>query len=271
MTGEGTLAEVRLGTMGWSYEDWRGPFYPRDLPASKMLEVYSRVFVPGTVEVDATFYGVPRPTTVAGWAAQVPPDFLFSAKVPRAVTHERRLVGAVEDALHFGALLRRHLASGLGALLLQLPPDFSADERPALEELVAGITSPRGEPGLPWVVEFRHASWAQTNVVADLAQSGVCCATTERLDLGGPLAYLRLLGTENAVARFDEPVLARPDEVAAWASRIARARAENPGGRILVYVRNFFEGHAPATLLALREQLGLPVPTPPGRQQMRLF
>ena len=265
------MTEIRLGSMGWSYEDWRGPFYPRDLPASKMLEVYSRVFEPGTVEVDATFYGVPRPKTVAGWAAQTPPGFLFSAKVPRAVTHERRLAGAVEDALPFGALLRAHLGEGLGALLLQLPPDFSTDERPAFDAFVAGVTSPRGEPGLPWVVEFRHASWAETEVVADLAQAGVGCATTERLDLGGPLTYLRLLGTENAVARFDAPVLARPDEVARWAERIARERAERRSGRILVYVRNFFEGHAPATLLALRARLGLPVPTPPGRQQMDLF
>lgn len=264
-------ADIRLGTMGWSYEDWRGPFYPRDLPAAKMLEVYSRVFAPGTVEIDATFFGVPRATTLAGWAAQVPPDFLFSAKVPRAVTHERRLIGAGEDALHFGALLREHLGARLGALLLQLPPDLSTDERPALDALVADLQSPRGEADLPWVVEFRHPSWAETDIAADLADQGVLCATTERLDVGAPLRYVRLLGTENAVPRFDAPILSRPDEVAQWADRIAGARTNDPASRIFVYVRNFFEGHAPATLLALRERLGLSVPTPPGKQQMRLF
>jgi hypothetical protein len=88
-------ADVRTGTMGWSYEDWRGPFYPANLPAARMLGEYAKVF--DTVELDTTFYGVPRPSTVAGWAAQVPEGFVFSAKVPRAVTHERRLIGAVEQ------------------------------------------------------------------------------------------------------------------------------------------------------------------------------
>ncbi len=124
---------------------------------------------------------------------------------------------------------------------------------------------------MPWFVEFRHASWAETSIVDDLAQSGIGCATTDRLDLGGPLVYLRLLGRENSVARFDAPILPQPEEVARWAERIAGARAERRSERILAYVRNFFEGHAPATLLALRQRLGLPVPTPPGRQQMRLF
>ena len=264
-------ADVRIGTMGWSYEDWRGPFYPSGLPSNRMLETYAAVFPDGTVELDTTFYGVPRPTTVAGWASQVPPGFLFSANAPRAVTHERRLVGAAETALPFGALLRDNLGARLGALLLQLPPDFTREDRPTLDAFVDGITSPRGEPGLPWVVEFRHASWAQSDVVAGLAAAGIACATTERLDLGGPLAYVRLLGEENAMPHFDAPVIDRTDDIAHWAGRIAEARGNDAAGPILVYIRNFFEGHAPATVLALRERLGLPVPTPPGKQQMSLF
>jgi uncharacterized protein YecE (DUF72 family) len=264
------VAAVRTGTMGWSYDDWRGPFYPADLPAAKMLETFGKVF--DTVEIDSTFYGVPRASTLSGWAAQVPPGFLFSAKTPRAVTHERRLLGAAGDALSFGALLRERLGARLGALLLQLPPDFTADERPAFDAFVDALTSPRGEPGLPWVVEFRDASWAETDVVARLDAAGVACATTERLDLGGPLRYIRLLGTENAVPRFDAPVIDRKEDVAAWAVRFGAARSA-PGAAdpILVYVRNFFEGHAPATLLALRAALGLSVPVPPGKQQMSLF
>ena len=264
-------ADVRIGTMGWSYEDWRGPFYPSSLPSNRMLETSATVFPDGTVELDTTFYGVPRPTTVAGWASQVPPGFLFSAKAPRAVTHERRLLGAAEAALHFGALLRDNLEARLGALLLQLPPDFTSEDRPTLDAFVDAITSPRGEPGLPWVVEFRHAGWAQTEVVASLAAAGIACATTERLDLGGPLTYVRLLGEENAMRRFDAPVIDRADDMAHWAECIAAAREHGDAARILVYIRNFFEGHAPATVLALRGRLGLPVPTPPGKQQMALF
>lgn len=255
--------------MGWSYEDWRGSFYPAALPAAKMLATYATLF--DTVELDTTFYGVPRPATLAGWAAQVPPTFLFSAKVPRAVSHERRLVGAVESALEFGTLLRQQLGTRLGALLLQLPPDFASDDRATLDAWVDGVCSPRHAPDLPWVVEFRHASWADTDIAGALQTRNIACATTERLDVGGALSYVRLLGQENAVSRFDARVVDRGDEIAGWADRIATVRAESRAERVLVYVRNFFEGHAPATVLALRERLGLPTFLPPGKQQMSLF
>ncbi len=261
--------DVRLGTMGWSYADWRGPFYPQDLPTVRMLEVYASVFPQGTVELDTTFYGVPRASTIEGWGRQVPPSFLFSAKVPRAVTHERRLLGGVEIALDFGALLREKLGPRLGGLLLQLPPDFTDGERPALEAFLDGITSPRAEPDLPWVIEFRNASWA--GIAPEIEARGIACATTERLDVGGRLSYLRLLGTENAVSQFGEPVFDRQEEITRWAGRIAEARADVGGPPILIYARNFYEGHAPATLAKLRACLGLPVPTPPGQQQLPLF
>ena len=263
------MSEIRTGTMGWSYEDWRGPFYPDALPSAKMLQTYAQVF--DTVELDTTFYGAPRPATVAGWAAQVPPAFLFAAKVPRAVTHERRLVGAAEAALDFGRLLRDNLDGRLGGLLLQLPPDFTAEDRPTVDDVLAPRLSPRGEPGLPWVIEFRSATWAETDIAADLEARGVACATTERLDVGATLSYIRLLGAENAFPRFDKPQADRSEEVTQWAARIAQARDRGGAPRILIYIRNFFEGHAPATILALRRRLGLPVPTPPGQQQMSLF
>ena len=262
-------SEVRTGTMGWSYEDWRGAFYPVGLPASKMLETYAQVF--DTVELDSTFYGAPRASTAAGWAAQTPASFLFSAKVPRAVTHERRLIGAAEAALDFGRLLRDNLNGRLGALLLQLPPDFTTGDRSNFDAFIDGITSPRGEPGLPWVVEFRSADWAESDIAVWLAECGIACATTERLDTGAKLSYVRLLGVENAVSRFDAPQIDRTEDIARWTERIAAARDAGDGSRILVFARNFFEGHAPATLQKIRERLGLPVIIPPGQQQMSLF
>ncbi len=264
-------AGVRTGTMGWSYEDWRGPFYPSGLAMSRALEEYAKVF--DTVELDTTFYGTPRPSTLEGWASQVSPDFLFSAKVPRAVTHERRLIGATEAALDFGVLLHEKLGARLGALLLQLPPDFTPAERDALNAFADGVTDPRARPGLPWVVEFRHAAWAETNVAADLAARGIACATTERLDVNAPLRYVRLLGEDNSTKRFDERIVDRAADLDAWAERIRAARTEAAPDAppLLVYARNFFEGHAPATLLDLRARLGLPVLTPPGKQQMSLF
>jgi uncharacterized protein YecE (DUF72 family) len=263
------VAPVLTGTMGWSYEDWRGPFYEAGLPAAKMLEQLAKVFP--TVELDTTFYGVPRPTTLQQWAAAVPDGFVFSAKAPRAITHERRLVGAVEAATDFGGLLRRELGDKLGALLLQLPPDFTEADRRILETFADGLASSRTEAGQPWVAEFRHESWKDTDIADWLAARGILTATTEKFDLGTPLRYLRLLGSEGAVARFDERQFDRADEIAGWAARLDAARREDPAAGILVYVRNFFEGHAPATIADLRARLGLPNATPPGQQQMSLF
>lgn len=268
------MQEIRTGTMGWSYDDWKGSFYPRDISGPKMLEAYARITGFSTVELDSTFYGVPRASTLDGWVAQTGDGFLFSAKVPRAVTHERRLLGAAEAALDFGTLLQERLGEKLGNLLLQLPPDFVADESKTLWTFIDGITTPRGgNIPLPWVVEFRNASWVGLGIAEELAERGISCATTERVDLGGTLRYVRLLGAENSVARFDERQIDRAGDIADWASRLDQARRTAPktDPPLLVYVRNFFEGHAPGTISLLREKLGLPTVTPPGQQQMSLF
>lgn len=258
-------AEIRTGTMSWAYDDWKGPFYPAGLSASKMLEVYATVF--DTIEIDATFFGVPRLSTVSAWATQVPENFLFAAKVPKAITHERRLFRAEEAAADFGRLMRDHLGPKLGALLLQLPPDLTAADRETFDTFIDGITAPRAVPDLPWVVEFRAASWLETDVARFCAERGVAVATSERLDLGAPLRYVRLLGTENAFDRFDARQIERDDELDAWAKRLRVVDS----GRVLVYIRNFFEGHSPDTIRALRRRLGLPDVVPPGRQQLSMF
>lgn len=260
---------IYTGTMGWAYEDWRGVFYEAGLASARMLEQYATIFP--TIELDSTFYGVPRASTLDGWAAVTPSDFLFSAKVPRAITHERRLRGASEAALDFGILLRERLGEKLGALLLQLPPDLTTDESSTLEPFLTEIASRRRASDLPWVVEFRHDSWLQSDILQTLANLGIVAATTERLDLGGPLHYLRLLGVENSVARFDARQFDRTDELKVWAARLTDAQQSPSHSPLLVYARNFYEGHAPETLTTLRQLLGLPTPTPPGKQQMSLF
>ena len=253
---------VRTGTMGWSYDDWKGPFYALDTHRDRLLWVYAQIF--DTVEVDATFYAAPRPSVLAGWAAQTPPGFRFTAKLPRSLTHDRGLIGAAEDALEFARLLTENLDSRLGAILIQLPPEFTRAEKRPLATFVKEV----GRRGIPWVIEFRHTSWLGSGIVERLADFEIAVATTERLDLGGPLRYVRLLGAENSVERFQERAFDRSAELDIWADRL-RAAASEPD--VFVLVRNYFEGHAPATLEALRARLDLPTPTPPGRQQMSLF
>lgn len=252
---------VRIGTVGWAYEDWRGPFYAAGTRRARMLTEYARLFP--TVELDATFFGFPRPTTLEGWAAQVPADFRFCAKVPKSVTHERRLQGeAADEALAFADLMQEKLGEKLGRLLIQLPPEIAPAERGTLDTFAAAVA----RPGIPWALELRDAAWAQTDIAAALESSGIALAASDRLDLGAPLRYVRLLGIENSVGRFDTRQFDRGAELDAWAERLRAAT-----GEVYVVVRNFFEGHSPATVLALRERLGLLPLTPPGAQQMSLF
>lgn len=254
---------IYTGTMGWSYPDWEGPFYALGTPGSRLLTEYAKVF--DAIELDTTFYASPRESTLAQWARQTPDGFKFSAKVPRLITHERRLVGpaSVKEARDFGLLLHEGLGKKLGRLILQLPPDFGPGEARNLLVFADALT----ELSLPWTVELRESGWQQTLIASQLAERGMALATTDRVAVpGAPLTYLRLLGEENSVERFDQRIIPRDTELDHWAEQLKAAT-----GTVFVHVRNFYEGHAPATLTELRRRLGLSTPTPPGQQQMSLF
>src|SRR5438034_7207142 len=122
-------ARIRLGTQGWNYEAWIGPFYPDGSRPADFLSIYARAF--DTVEVDATFYAIPPSKTVRGWAQRTPDDFVFALKMPQEITHERRLRGAgdVSDEFFDRA---RELGEKLGPILIQLGPEFGPVERPAV-------------------------------------------------------------------------------------------------------------------------------------------
>ncbi|HLL98832.1 MAG TPA: DUF72 domain-containing protein, partial [Rubrobacteraceae bacterium] len=113
-----------LGTSGWSYADWEGTLYPEGLPAAARLAEYAKHYP--TVEIDSTFYGTPRRSTVEKWREIVPEGFLFAAKLPQEITHEKNLVGSGEPAQTFVQTMSL-LGDRLGPLLLQLPPSFSVE------------------------------------------------------------------------------------------------------------------------------------------------
>lgn len=249
--------------MGWSYPDWRGPFYTTGTSESRFLAEYAEVF--DAIELDTTFYAAPRAKTVTQWASQTPSGFFFSAKAPRSITHDWRLIGPIvaEEARAFGALLQQGLEEKLGRLVLQLPPDFAPSEQHNLLTFADALA----DSGQPWTVELREGGWAETTIATQLAERGVAVAATDRVVLpGAPLTYLRLLGEENSVERFDQRVIDRSAELRVWAEKIKEA-----DGIVFVHVRNFYEGHAPGTLRFLRERLGLPTPGFPGEKQLSLF
>src|SRR5947199_4066311 len=151
---------VLIGTQGWNYAAWVGPFYPPGTRASEFLPTYSRAF--RAVEVDSTFYAIPDARAVQAWAERTPPEFTFALKMPKEVTHERRLRDADDVVRDF---LNRvsQLGPKLGPILLQMGPDFVPDELPSIESFLP--TLPRD---LRFAIELRHGGWMRSEVLPRL-------------------------------------------------------------------------------------------------------
>ena len=161
--------ELLAGTSGYSYKEWLGRFYPDKLPADGMLRYYAGHF--RTVEINNTFYRMPAEAMLARWAGEVPADFAFTLKAPRRITHEKRLREAEADVTEF---LRRATALGdkLGTILFQLPP-FLRKDMPRLKDFLAALPA-----GPRIVLEFRHDSWQDDEIYAELkARSALLCVT----------------------------------------------------------------------------------------------
>jgi len=165
--------KVWVGTSGYNYPEWRGTFYPANLPATKMLPYYAERF--STVEINATFYRMPNAKTIAGWAAATPKGFTFVLKAPKRITHDQRLKD-VADPLRYFCETASRLGPKLGPLLFQLPPYLKKDLA-RLGSFVALLPQ-----GLSAAFEFRHASWFSDDVY-DLLRSknlALCIADTEK-------------------------------------------------------------------------------------------
>jgi uncharacterized protein YecE (DUF72 family) len=199
---------ILIGTSGYNYPEWKGSFYPADTPSAKMLPYYATRFP--TVEINYTFYRMPTPKLVAGWAAQVPSTFRFTLKAPRRITHDKRLRGTADSLLAFVAAANA-LGPQLGALLFQLPPTFKKDLG-VLNEFLAQLPG-----GTKAAFEFRHESWLNEQVFDALREgrAGLCIADSEArstpvLATAG-FAYFRLRDegyTEPDLVRWAEQVRA---------------------------------------------------------------
>src|SRR6266511_1640774 len=180
-----------VGTCGFSYQEWRGHFYPPELPQGEWLRFYAEVFE--GVELDGTFYRPPERAVVASWAAALPDRFALAAKVPRAITHEARLEGEAAAAmLRAFARSLDSLGDRLLAVVLQLPPSLDAGEgRERLARLLGTrppvLADRPGEP--PWPVT------------------------------AGPVRYLRLLGERRTTPVIGRPVRDRSGDLDRWAEQ----------------------------------------------------
>jgi len=165
---------ILVGTSGYNYPEWKGSFYPSDLPASKMLPYYASKFP--TVEINYTFYRMPTPKLIAGWRAQVPPEFRFTLKAPKRITHDKRLRAAeVAESVNGFITAASELGPQMAALLFQLPPNFKKDVG-LLNEFLSLLP-----PKTPAAFEFRNASWLEDDVFDALRARNIalCIADSE--------------------------------------------------------------------------------------------
>lgn len=182
-------ARIFVGTSGYNYPEWRGTFYPEKFSTDKMLAFYAARFP--TVEINYTFYRIPNEKLLAGWSAGTPDGFRFTLKAPRRITHDSKLQRC-EDLVQTFCRTSRTLGAKLGVLLFQLPPTFRKDAgvlRAFLDLLPEGTRA---------AVEFRHASWLESDVYDALAARNValCVADSEKMStpvqMTADYAYFRL-------------------------------------------------------------------------------
>jgi uncharacterized protein YecE (DUF72 family) len=201
-------AVLRVGTSGFSYPKWRGAFYPADLSADDMLAFYASSF--SAVEINNTFYRMPKASVLEGWAAVVPAEFRFVLKASRRITHQSRLRGVDSDLAYLYAQARA-LGPQLGGVLYQLPPFLRLD----LELLTSFCAALPGDARA--VIEFRHVSWFTEEVYAVLRAAGVGLCVADAGD-GAPAAPLvDVLG--HGYVRLRRPEYTH-EELLAWRERI---------------------------------------------------
>ena len=240
---------MRIGCSGWNYESWRhGVFYPERLPTRRWLATYAETF--DTVEINSTFYGLPKLETVERWVQESPSEFTFALKVSRYVTHIKRLRAAPQHLEVLLARIEPLIAAGkLGPLLWQLPPTFKRDDKRLCETL----------EGLPRTLrhafEFRHESWFADPVMELLRAHDVALVIADRPEIRS--FQSRDLTTDFTLLRFHYGARGRRGnyshaELVEWANVIRRFSVDHD---VFAYFNNDWEGFAPDNALSLKQLL----------------
>jgi uncharacterized protein YecE (DUF72 family) len=263
--------EIRIGTQGWNYEDWVGPFYPRGAKAADFFDLYASVF--DTVEIDSTFYAIPSEASIVAWRRRAPQGFVYALKLPQEITHLQRLCDC-EEVLERFCERARGLEEKLGAVLIQLPPDFSPRSWNALESFIPLLPS-----RLRFAVEFRDDSWLGEEfcerTLGLLNSHGVALALVdskwiprevstrlaERMKgrSGVDFSYVRWMGPR-VLTEFSRIQINRDREMAEWAAAFEILRGGV--GTIYGYFNNHYQGHSPGSANLFKRLIGQAVVEP---------
>jgi len=256
-----TERKVLIGTSGWGYDEWVGPFYPRGLRKEDYLLYYSEIFY--TNEINTTFYNIPPRGIVENWVNKTPSNFLFSAKLPQSITHEHKLdVDICLDDLKYYLYAMEPLieSNKLLAFLIQLPPYFKkAEHFGNLKQFIDNWPGSPGNKKYHLVVEFRDKSWMDNEVFRFLEDKSLTyCAVIEpllppRMDVTNPVfSYIRFHGFGKQIW-FDYCFI--EEEIKNWAVVIREVIQKSD--RVGIYFNNHFSGYAAKNSLMLMKELGI--------------
>lgn len=236
------MFKVYIGTSGWVYADWRTRFYPKTIAGQKHLSWYAAKL--DTVEVNYSFYHLPKISTYTKWGSSVPGSFVFSIKASRFITHIKRLSEAKEPLKNFINNAGR-LKDNLGPILFQLPPSFRVDNNRLAAFLKLKKKAHR------WAFEFRHESWFTDKTLSILDDFNIACVIADSAKyplhkaITADFTYVRLHGPK---AMFRSKYTKK--EISTWARDIKKWMAK---GDVYVYFNNDAQAAAPANALMLKK------------------
>jgi uncharacterized protein YecE (DUF72 family) len=233
--------DIKIGTSGWTYPHWKGPFYPEKQAKSKWLEYYAEHF--DTVELNATFYRLPKIETFEKWRQRTPASFLWSLKASRYLTHVRRLKDPEEPLNRFYDAVKG-LGTKLGPILFQLPPGLNFDPD-LLQNFIEHLDTSRSH-----AIEVRHASWLNDIFFHSLETHNIAFCIS---DTAGRYPYSETVTADFVYIRLHgSKILYRSlyteEELALWVEKIKGWKRKT-----FVYFDNDFEGYAVHNARRLKE------------------
>ncbi|MDG6942901.1 MAG: DUF72 domain-containing protein [Nitrososphaerota archaeon] len=247
------LGKIRVGCSGWSYKDWDGIFYPHGMATKDYLSFYSNVF--DCVEVDSSFYRIPNQFMVSQWRSNTPAGFGFSPKLPKKITHEKKLKDSESTLVYFYSVMRK-LKDKLGPIAIQLPPSVKlSTHQEVMKEFLSQLS-----PEFKHAIEFRHKSWFTPEVYSLLTKNNVAMVWTLNQYVESPpvvtadFAYLRMVG-DREITEFTGVQKDRSGDLARWAEAVKDNAGKFESG--YVFFNNHFAGFSPESANEFRRLLGL--------------
>lgn len=258
------MGTTYIGTSGWSYDDWIGPFYPKGIKKGKMLDFYVKEF--NLVEINSTFYSLPNKYAVLAWNKKTPDNFVFTAKIPKEITHKRFLKNGESVFKEFYSLMYPLIDSGkLGCFLIQLPPKFSTDYEDRLRDFLNFLPDTAD-----FAVEFRHTSWDETEDISFLKEHNIAFAVTDsvkmkpQVRITADFGYVRWHG-RNPTHWYDYEY--SEDELREWLPKVEKMQASTE--KLYLQFNNHPRGQAIDNARMLKDLMDIPYQrVEPGQKRL---